>query len=202
MNVCGLAAEAHRAETSSIETKGGNPRRLPMSGLHESLRSQAPRNAAGFTLIELLVGMMLSLVVFTGVATVLISGMHDESTIATRASQLQQAELAIQRLVRNLREATSVTLTSTSAITYALPVATGSESVTVSCSAVSETCTQTVAGVKTIEATGVVNTGILTGTPSSASPTYIAITLSVAAKGEGNVTITDGTGLRNVTLGH
>jgi len=202
MNVHGLAAQAHRAETPSIEIKGAIPRRLPMSRLHAWLRSQAPRDAAGFTLIELLVGMMLSLAVFTGVAAILISGMRDESTIATRASQLQQAELAVQRLVRNLREATSVTLTSASAITYALPVATGSESVAFSCSAVSETCSQTVAGVQTIEVTGVANTSIFTGTPSNASPTYIGISLSVAATGEGNVTITDGTGLRNVTLGH
>jgi Tfp pilus assembly protein PilW len=193
-----------------------------MSEPHASLRSQAPRNiadarrkrrtlsprlaarhanAAGFTLIELLVGMMLSIVVFTGVAEVLLSGVHDESTIANRASQLQQAELAVQRLVRNLREATSVTLTSSSALTYAMPVATGSESVTFSCSSVNETCTQTIGAVHTTEVTGVANTNIFTGTPST-GPTYIGITLSVAAKGEVDVTVTDGTGLRNITQGH
>jgi hypothetical protein len=139
--------------------------------------------------------------VFTAVAAALISGAHDEATITDRSAQLQQAELAMQRLVRNLREATSVTLSSTSSITYALPVATGSQSVTFSCSAVSETCIQTVGSVHTTEVTGVANTNIFTGTPST-SPTYIGISLSLAAKGEIDVTVSDGTGLRNVTLGH
>jgi hypothetical protein len=141
--------------------------------------------------------MVLSLVVFTAVGAALISGAHDEATITGRSAQLQQAELAIQRLVRNLREATSVTLTSTSAVTYSLPVSTGTESVTFSCSAVTENCTQTIGSVQTIEVTGVANTNIFTGTPST-SPTYIGVSLTLAAKGEIDVTVTDGAGLRNL----
>jgi prepilin-type N-terminal cleavage/methylation domain-containing protein len=185
-----------------------------MSGTHASLRSPSPRNTVvgrgvfgrhpsrlsgtgGFTLVELIIAMALSLVVFTAVGAALISGAHDEATITGRSAQLQQAELAIQRLVRNLREATSVTLTSTSAITYAMPVSTGSESVTFSCSAVTETCTQTIGSVHTTEVTGVANTNIFTGTPST-SPTYIGVSLTLAAKGEIDVTVSDGAGLRNL----
>lgn len=144
--------------------------------------------------------MVLSLVVFTAVGAALISGAHDEATITGRSAQLQQAEVAIQRLMRNLREATNVSVPTSSSLTYTLPVATGSQTASWSCSAVTETCTQTVGSVKTTEVTGVANTNIFTATPST-SPTYVSVNLTLAAKGQIDVTVTDGTDLRNVTLG-
>lgn len=155
---------------------------------------------AGFTLIELLVASALALVLFTAITTLMIDGLHDQTTLENRSSQLQQAELAIQGLVRNLRQATSVTVNTSSSITYSEPVSTGTETVAFSCSTTTGTCTQTVGSVKKTMVTGVDNTAIFTATPTT-SPTFIAITLSLATNGQTPVSVTDGTGLRNVTLG-
>jgi Tfp pilus assembly protein PilW len=150
--------------------------------------------------IELLVGMTLALVVFTAATALLIDGMRDQGTIETRSFQLQQAQSAMEQLVRNLREATSVAVTNSSTITYSLPVATGVETITFACSVPSDTCTNTTGGVQQTAVTGVTNTNIFTASPSTNS-TYIGVMLSVAAQGQTAVTLTDGTGLRNVTLG-
>jgi type II secretory pathway pseudopilin PulG len=154
----------------------------------------------GFTLVELLVGMMLAIIVFTAITALLIDGVHDQTTMENRSYQLQRGEVAMEQLVRNLREATSVTLLSSRSITYSEPIATGVETIAFSCSSTTDACTQTIAGVAKTAVTDVTNSNIFTASPSS-SPTYIGITLSISAPGETAVTVTDGTGLRNVTLG-
>jgi type II secretory pathway pseudopilin PulG len=174
--------------------------RIPIGGLGRERLIARASGQTGFTLVELLVAMTLSIVVFTAIAGLLVDGLHDQTTLENRSYQLQQAEVAIQQLVRNLRQATNLTLVSSSSITYSEPVATGSESVAFSCSATTDTCTQTIAGVQQTAVTDVTNTNIFTVTPSS-NPTYIGISLSVSATGEKAVTVTDGTDLRNVTLG-
>jgi prepilin-type N-terminal cleavage/methylation domain-containing protein len=158
------------------------------------------RDTAGFTLIELLVGMVLGLAVFAGISTLMIEGLNDQSTAENRASQLQGAETAMQALVRNLREATSVTVTNSDTITYSLPVATGSETIALACSNSTGNCTQTIGTAHSVVITNVINTNIFTASPST-SPTYIGITLELSGQGQTPVTVSDGTGLRNITLG-
>ena len=85
-------------------------------------------------------------------------------------------------------------------ITYSLPVATGFQSNTFACSSSTDTCTNTVGGVAKTVIADVVNTNIFTASPAT-SPTYIGVTVEVSALGQTPVTVTDGTGLRNVTLG-
>ena len=157
-------------------------------------------DTAGFTLIELLVGMTLTLVVFGAVSTMMIEGFTDQSSAENRAAQLQQAQLAIQGLVRNLREATSVSVPNSYTITYSLPVATGFQSNTFACSSSTDSCTNTVGGVAKTIITDVVNTNVFTASPAT-SPTYVGVNVSLSAQGQTPVTVTDGTGLRNVTLG-
>jgi hypothetical protein len=144
--------------------------------------------------------MMLAIVLFTAIAGLLVNGVHEQTTMENRSNQLQRGEVAMQQLVRNLREATSVTLLSSSSITYSEPVATGVESVAFSCSSTTDACTQTIAGVAQTAVIDVTNSDIFTALPNP-NPTYIGITLSISAPGENPVTVTDGTGLRNVTLG-
>jgi prepilin-type N-terminal cleavage/methylation domain-containing protein len=158
------------------------------------------RSERGFTLVELLVGMTAALVVFTAMLGVLISGMDAQASIATRTYQLNGAQAAMQQLVRNLREATSVTVSSSSSITYSEPVSGGNESVTFTCSHTTKACTSTALGATQTVITNVTNTNVFTGSPAT-NPTYIGITLVVSATGENPVTLTDGAGLRNVTLG-
>jgi Tfp pilus assembly protein PilV len=164
------------------------------------LRRVRAADTAGFTLMELLVGMLMTVVVFGAISTLLIEGFTDQSAVQNRAAQLQQAEAAIQQLVRNLREATSVSVPNSYTITYSDPVATGFQSATFACSSSTDACTNTVGGVARTVVTDVVNTNVFTASPTT-SPTFIGITLSVSAQGQTPLTITDGTGLRNVTLG-
>jgi type II secretory pathway pseudopilin PulG len=177
-----------------------NPSRIRNDGQGRKRLVADAAGQLGFTLVELLLGMTLAIVVFTAITGLLIDGLHDQTTMENRSYQLQRAEVAIQQLVRNLREATSVTLLSSSSITYSEPVATGVESIAFSCSGTTDTCTQTIAGVPKTAVTNVTNSNIFTASPSS-NPTYVGITLSVSAPAENAITVTDGTGLRNVTLG-
>jgi Tfp pilus assembly protein PilW len=164
------------------------------------VRRARPSDTAGFTLIELLMGMVMTLVVFGAISTLMIEGFTDQSAVENRAAQLQQAQLAIQGLVRNLREATSVSVPNSYTISYSLPVATGFQSNTFACSSSTDTCTNTVGGVAKTAVTDVVNTNIFTASPAT-NPTYIGVTVSLSAQGQTPITVTDGTGLRNVTLG-
>ncbi len=157
--------------------------------------------SAGFTMIELLVTMTLALVVLTAVSSLLIDGLHDQAAVETRSSQLDQAQVAMQRLVRNLRDASNVTVLSAGSISYSEPVPTGFQSVTFSCSTVTSTCTSTSGGVQQTAITSVTNGNVFAAYPSNSSPTYIGITLVLSAPHDSPVTVTDGTGLRNVTLG-
>jgi Tfp pilus assembly protein PilW len=157
-------------------------------------------DTAGFTLIELLMSMLMTLVVFGAISTLMIEGFTDQTAVENRAAQLQHAQLAIQLLVRNLREATSVSVPNSYTITYSDPVATGFQSATFACSSSTDTCTNTVSGVAYTAIVDVVNTNVFTASPAT-SPTYIGVTVSLSASGQTPVTVTDGTGLRNVTLG-
>lgn len=164
------------------------------------LRQLRASDTDGFTLMELLVAMLMTIVVFGAISTLMIEGFTDQSAVENRAAQLQQAQAAIQQLVRNLREATSVSVPNSHTITYSDPVATGFQSATFACSSSTDACTNTIGGLAQTVVTDVVNTNIFTASPTT-SPTYIGITLSVSAQGQTPLTITDGTGLRNVTLG-
>lgn len=157
-------------------------------------------DTAGFTLIELLMSMVMTLVVFGAISTLMIEGFQDQTSVENRAAQLSQAQLAIQLLVRNLREATSVSVPNSYTITYSDPVSTGFQSATFACSSTTDACTNTTGGVAKTVVTNVVNTNVFTATPTT-SPTYIGVTLSLSAQGQTPLTVTDGTGLRNVTLG-
>jgi Tfp pilus assembly protein PilW len=177
-----------------------SPRLLGGECCRPQARRARPSETAGFTLIELLISMVMTLVVFGAISTLMIEGFQDQTSVENRAAQMQQAQLAIQVLVRNLREATSVSLPNSYTITYSDPVTTGFQSATFACSSTTDACTNTTGGVTKTVVTDVVNTNVFTATPTT-SPTYIGITLSVSAQGQTPLTVTDGTGLRNVTLG-
>jgi prepilin-type N-terminal cleavage/methylation domain-containing protein len=155
----------------------------------------------GFTLVELLVTMVIALVAFTAVASLLVRGMDDQVSVQNRVSQLEEAQAVMQRLVFELREATSVAYVSSSSISYSEPVASGSQNVSFSCSTSTEICTTTTLGVTQTAITGVTNSNVFTASPSTSSPRYIGIELVVSAPEQNPVSLTDGVGLRNVTLG-
>jgi prepilin-type N-terminal cleavage/methylation domain-containing protein len=177
---------------------------VPRAARHRSRGAGWPGQLSGtqgFTLVELLVGMLIAVLVLTGVMSLMISGVNDQGLVEARTYQLEQGQAGMQQLVRALREATSVTLVSSSSITYSEPVATGTESVSFSCSTTTTDCTSTANGVQQTAITGVINGNVFTASPSASSPTYIGITLEISASKQTPVTLTDGAGLRNMTLG-
>lgn len=153
----------------------------------------------GFTLIELLVGMVMALVVFTATLGLLIASLHKETSAQLRASQLDQAQVAMGRLVRDLRQSTSLTVTNSGSISYTEPTTSGSTSVTFACSSSTSTCTRTVGSTSTKAITNVSNTDIFS--PTSGTPTYLSIKLTITATGHNSVTLNDGVDLRTSTIG-
>jgi prepilin-type N-terminal cleavage/methylation domain-containing protein len=67
----------------------------------------ALRRQDGFTLVELLVAMVISLVVFGATLTVLDSYLRQSSAAAKRLDAQDQARLAVDRIVRDLRNVSS-----------------------------------------------------------------------------------------------
>jgi prepilin-type N-terminal cleavage/methylation domain-containing protein len=67
----------------------------------------ALRRQDGFTLVELLVGMVISLIVFAATLTVLDSYLRQSADATKRLDAQDQARLAIDRIVRDLRNVSS-----------------------------------------------------------------------------------------------
>lgn len=68
---------------------------------------RALRRQDGFTLVELLVGMVISLIVFGATLTVLDSFLRQSSAASKRLDAQDQARLAVDRIVRDLRNVSS-----------------------------------------------------------------------------------------------
>lgn len=153
----------------------------------------------GFTLVELLVTLVIALVVFSAAMELLVVSMHKQKSTQARVDQLERAQLAESRLVRDLRQASGVTVTSATALAYTEPTTSGDSSVVFSCS--SGTCTRTIGTVATTAIANVVNTDIFSGSPANTAPTAVTIKLTISAAGHTSVTLTDSVDLRNSTLG-
>jgi prepilin-type N-terminal cleavage/methylation domain-containing protein len=67
----------------------------------------ALRRDDGFTLIELLVAMAASLVVFGATLSILDSYLHQSSAATKRFDAQDQARIAVDRIVRDLRNVSS-----------------------------------------------------------------------------------------------
>jgi|1186.fasta_scaffold56949_2 prepilin-type N-terminal cleavage/methylation domain-containing protein len=174
---------------------------------------------AGFTLPELLIGLMIGLIVLGGAVMVFTAGIHTQSSLGSRAAQIQQARTTADQVVRELRQGGKVTTAGTSLLTFVTYVhataCDGSSSasaaaipcqVTYSCS--SATCTRTV---RSTNGTGssaarTVVTGLSTSTvfsysPSAAAPRYVGVRFTFAPQsGQSGVTVDDGAALNNLPV--
>ena len=162
----------------------------------------------GFTLVELLVGMLVLVIVMLATLQVLDDSTRISTRDNDRAQAIQEAQTGLDRMVRELRHATTVTTAGTTAITATIQrrgVTTAS--VTFNCANVAagvRRCTRQVgAGTPEILIDRVRDTGTVftyTGTPTK----FVKIRIGVAADGgkaggfRETVYFTDGTGLRNV----
>src|SRR5579875_2689408 len=101
---------------------------------------RGPLRQAGFTLVELLVTMGSGIVVLSATSTMLITGMQSQVSLQNRVNQDEQAQTALQRVIHDLREATSVTYVSSSSLTYVDPSTSGGQTVSFACSTTSDSC--------------------------------------------------------------
>jgi prepilin-type N-terminal cleavage/methylation domain-containing protein len=174
---------APQAGASAAETALVASFRLP--GLGRPLGDER-----GFTMVEVLVTALVGLIIFGAVMQMLVIGQHQESGIDTRSYQLQSARVGEEALARDLRQATAVSVPSTSSIQYTLPSGTV---VTWACG--TGTCLRTPnAGASKTMIGNVTNTSIFT-----LSSNYVTISLSVGSSTRAAVTINDGIALRNLT---
>lgn len=182
-----------------------------MRGLWRAVveRSRAER---GFTLVELLVGMVLGLIVIGGGVMMFTAGIRSQPQVDSQAAAIQQARTSMERMVRELRQGSSVPVASGSSVAVVTDVdgttcgtTTPICRVTYTCTA--GTCTRVVAhpdgtapaaAVKVVD--GISNaSSVFTYTPpSETSGATIGVTLAFLGENGGNaITLSDAATLRN-----
>ncbi len=176
-------------------------------------------SADGLTLIELLVASAMGVVIAGAAITLLITSLHQQPRITGQAEQVGEARVAMDRIVRDLRQGSGVSETPTAKklilTTYvhatsctAAPSATATAikcRVTYECS--SGTCTRRVAtttgpateGTAVTLISGLSSNEIFSYSPSATAPTYIGVKLVLpASSGSNTTTLEDGAALRDV----
>lgn len=179
-------------------------------------RSRLRGEESGFTLTELLVAMTMLVGVMAGATSLLVGTMQSQPELTDRARQLQEARVAAERMVRELRQGYSIdsatgTVSSVTFRTYMRRTCQGGASttanlcrVTYTCTPATRICTRSTANANGTSPTAAVQ--ILKG-PSNADvfsvqPTYVGIKFVIPAKdGRGATTLEEGATLRNATLG-
>jgi prepilin-type N-terminal cleavage/methylation domain-containing protein len=134
-------------------------------------RARRSHSEEGFTLVELVVAMGLALIVAVAAMAFLIITLTQQNAVASRAVAARQAEVVLQRMTRELRQAQAIYGASgtnttpvnvvygggTSSVSFWLPnagsTAAGTQ-VTWTCTA-GVTCTRTASGSSVTELTGV-----------------------------------------------
>jgi len=167
---------------------------------------------AGFTLTELLSATALSMIVIAVGVTLFTAGIKSQARINSQAAAIQDARTTMERLTREVRQATTVpsaTGSQLAIVTYVDDASCGSTTpvcrVTYSC-VTSGKCTRTVArpdgsspGPSTTVVEGLSSTNVFTYTPPTpTAPASVGITLKFPAEGGSSaITLTDGATLRN-----
>ena len=173
-------------------------------------RLRRVRSEEGFTLIELLVASAMGVVVMGAVAMLVISAVRQQPHISKQAQNISTARWVLERMTREIRNGIAVKEKSASMVSfegYVRRASCGgsiSGSTSIKCRITYE-CTTTACFRKESEPN--VNTNqVFTYAPSEvAAPliTYVKITLRLPnPTGTGALTVSDGTSLRNATLGY
>lgn len=177
----------------------------------------ANRREEGLTLVELLVAAAMSVVLVGAACTMLISAVRSQPELSEKAQSISTARYVLERMTREIRNGVHVYSGATGAkvefITQVRRTACGAGveenlsapaiecRVTYSCT--TTTCTRTETAPDVPGSSGTPTT-LLSGLDSNKvfnyEPNYIGITLHIAnPDGEGELTITDGAGLRTLS---
>lgn len=184
-----------------------------MPGLPAAV-ARLTRDERGFTLPELLVGTVLSMIVLGAGVMVFTAGIRSQPRVSTQAAAIQDARVAMERMVRELRQGSSVPAASGSTVavvTYVHDATCGTTTpqcrVTYTCT--SGSCTRVVArpdgtlpGTPVTALSGISNSSSVFAyaPPTSTTPASVGVTLAFPSEGGGNaITLTDAATLRNPT---
>jgi Tfp pilus assembly protein PilW len=179
----------------------------------ERLRDES----SGFTLVELLVASVVAMVVLGAAVMGFTATAHQEPRVDTAANAIAQARATVERIVRELRQASGVvpgttpTASQLSIVTYVHSTCAGAGSTTatqcsVTYSCASGVCTRRVAlltgaspGPAVQVVSGLSSSNVFSCSPSCSAPTYIGVTLAFPDQTGGNaITLSDGADLRNL----
>jgi len=172
------------------------------------------RREDGFTLVELMVGTVLAMIVLGAGVTIFTAGIQSQPRVNAQAADIQQARTAMERMVRELRQGSSVPTATGSmvgVVTFVDGTTCGTTTpqcrVTYTCTA--GNCTRVVArpdgsspGPAVRVVSGISNSSsVFTYTPATAtSGATVGVTLAFPSETGGNaITLSDAATLRNVT---
>jgi len=180
-------------------------------------KHREPGPESGFTLIELLVAASLMLIVFAVALGMLQLAGEKEPEARAANARIQEAQVGVERVVRELRQTYNVVSATPSSLTVETYLqttscvngSTGSSRpcrITYACA--SGNCTRTVGTVGGSSwdtpsrfASDVLSNNIFTYSPTSAAPTSVTMTVGLRAEGsEDAITLSDGAVMRNVSV--
>lgn len=177
------------------------------------------RDEAGLTLVELLVAAAMSVVLVGAACMMLISAVRSQPTLSEKAQAISTARYVLERMTREIRNGvvvysgatgskvefkTQVRRTACGAGVQESPSTPAIECrVTYACTTTACTRTETApsvpgsGGAPTTLISGLGSSKVFNYEPSVTEPSYVGITLHIPnPDGEGELTVTDGAGLR------
>jgi type II secretory pathway pseudopilin PulG len=173
--------------------------------------AQVSRGEGGFTLPELLIATFIAMIVLGAAVTVFTAGIRSQPRVNAQSAAIEQARTAMERMIRELRQGSSVPTASTSQlaiVTYVHDSTCGTSTplcrVTYTCSA--GACTRTVArpdgtlsGAPFRVVSGLSSTNVFSYTaPTSGVAASVRVTMSMAGEaGTNAITLSDQAALRN-----
>ena len=170
----------------------------------------------GFTLAELLMGILLSVLIVAIATTVFTSAVQTQPGLNKRDQAISNARVTMERLVRELRQGSTVfsaSSTNLSFLTYVHSATCGGvpSQTAISCR-VTYTCTAgscsrvearpdgTNPGTAATAVSGLSNTIVFDYSPASGTPKYVGATFTFPGQnGDDAITVSDGAALRNPT---
>lgn len=173
---------------------------------------------AGLTLVELLVASAMSVIIVGAACMMLISAVRDQPKLSKKTQEISTARYVLERMTREIRNGIQVYSASGSQVEFETqvrrtacggPVQTDESvpsiacRVTYSCTTIACTRTETdpevpgSEGTPTMLVSGLDNANVFNYEPNLEEPSYVGITLHIEnPEGRGELTVTDGAGLR------
>lgn len=185
-------------------------------------RLRSLRSEEGLTLIELLISASMGVVVMGAVVILVIGALKTQPKISQQAQNVSTARWVLDRFTHEIRNGIEVSKAEPNEVSFEAYVrhsACGGSGVlnselpaircqvTYACTA--SACSRTESAPGTYKGTarqifsGINSSDVFEYLPSKSEPTFVKVTLQLPGpSGSGSLTVSDGTSLRNATLGY